>query len=196
MRVSSQARVGFPENVSWRKQRVSFAVLHEVGSNNDMQPWTGIGNTTATPPQVAEERARMANTIRLARATFADARHRHDRAVALFLQADMFDPTFQPTEADDSAFKPLVQTLINETNRFRGDVYLFNGDSHLFNADRPLASGSKWLDFYGVEGSADRLQRITVDGSSNNKDWLSVTINRPAASKTLSWERVPYQHQA
>ncbi|HEY3410309.1 MAG TPA: hypothetical protein VGK53_19245 [Propionicimonas sp.] len=196
MRVSSQARAGFPENVSWRKQGVDFAVLHVVGSNNDLQPWAGVGNTTATPGQVVEEQARMANTIRLVRATFADARHRHDRAVALFLQADMFDPTFSPTWADNSAFKPLVQTLIDETNRFRGDVYLFNGDSHLFNSDRPLASGSAWLDFYGVKGTADRLQRITVDGSSNNKDWLSVTINRPGATETLSWERVPYEHQA
>ncbi|MGV8908536.1 MAG: hypothetical protein ACOH1Y_06095 [Propionicimonas sp.] len=196
MRVASQQRAGFPENVSWRKQRVDFAALHVVGSNDDTQPWTGIGNATATPAQVSEESARMANTTRLVKETFANARTRHDRAVALFLQADMFDPTFAVTWADASAFRPLVQTLINESNRFRGDVYLFNGDSHLYNADQPLAAGSKWLTFYGVKGSAEKLQRITVDGSSNNKDWLSVTINRPGAAETLSWERIAYQHQA
>jgi hypothetical protein len=52
------------------------------------------------------------------------------------------------------------------------------------------------LSFYGVTGSTDRLQRITVDGSSNNKDWLKVTINSPGAPETLQWERVPYQHKA
>ena len=47
-----------------------------------------------------------------------------------------------------------------------------------------------------MKGSAERLQRIPVDGSSNNKDWLRVTINRPGANEALSWDRVPYQHQA
>jgi hypothetical protein len=32
------------------------------------------------------------------------------------------------------------------------------------------------------------------NGSSNNLDWLKVTINRPSADHVLSWERVPYQH--
>jgi hypothetical protein len=196
MKVSTQARHGLPENVSWRRHGVDFAALHVVGSNNDLQPWAGIGNTAPTAAQVAEQQARMTNVIRLVKETFAHARRNHDRAVALFLQADMFDPTFEVTWADDSAFTPLVQTLINESNRFRGDVYLFNGDSHLYNADRPLAPGSKWLSFYGVTGSTDRLQRITVDGSSNNKDWLKVTINSPGAPETLQWERLPYQHQA
>lgn len=196
MTVASQAAAGFPENVSWRRQGVNFAALHVVGSNNDLLPWTGIGNTTATDAQVAEQQARMANAIALVKATFADARQRHDRAVALFLQADMFDPTYTVTWADNSAFKPLVQTLITESNAFAGDVYLFDGDSHVYNVDRPLASGSSWLSFYGVTGSSDRLRRITVDGSSNNKDWLNVTINRPGAAETLSWERVPYQKTA
>ena len=41
-------------------------------------------------------------------------------------------------------------------------------------------------------GSADNLERITVDGSSNNKDWPKVALNRPGADNVLSWERVPY----
>lgn len=196
MSVSSQVAAGFPENVSWRRQGVDFAALNVVGSNDDLYAWTGLGNTTATPAQIAEENARMANAVGLVRSTFADARQRHDRAVALFLQADMFDPTYAVTWADDSAFTPLVQALIDESSSFDGDVYLFNGDSHVYNADHPLASGSHWLSFYGVTGSADRLQRITVDGSSNNRDWLRVTIDRPEARSTLSWTRVPYQHQA
>lgn len=196
MTVTSQTSAGFPENVSWRRQGVDFATLHVVGSNDDLYAWTGIGNTVATPEQVAEERARMNNAIALVKATFADARQRNARAVALFLQADMFDPTYNVTWADNSAFQGLVQTLIDESNAFDGDVYLFNGDSHVYNSDHPLAAGSKWLSFYGATGSAGKLQRITVDGSSNNKDWLSVTVNRPGAGETLSWERVPYQHQA
>ena len=182
----------FPENVSLRRDGVDFAALHVVGSNNDLQPWTGIGETTATPEQVAEERARMDASIALLRKTFAEARQRHDRAVVVLQQADMFDPTYTPTADDISAFTPLVQALVDETSAFDGDVYLVNGDSHVYNYDRPLAPGSVWLERYGVTGSAAGLRRITVDGSSNNRDWLKVTVNRPGAERVLSWERVPY----
>lgn len=196
MKLDSQASIGFPENARWREAGVQFATVNIVGSNNDLMPWTGIGNKTATPEQVAEEQARTDAAIAEIKAAFADAEKRHDRSVVILMQADMFDPTYNVTWNDNSAFKPIVQTLIDETNAFDGDVYLFNGDSHVYNANSPLASGSSWLSFYGVTGSADKLQRITVDGSSNNKDWLKVTVNRPGADQTLSWERVPYQHQA
>ncbi len=182
----------YPENVALRRDRVSFAALHVVGSNNDLAPWSGLGNTEATPAQVAEQRGRMRASIALLHETFAKARQRHDRAVVVFQQADMFDPTFTPEPQDISAFQPLVQALVKETNAFRGDVYLVNGDSHIYNSDRPLAPGSVWLERYGVRGSAAGLERITVDGSDNNKDWLKVTVNRPGASSTLSWERIPY----
>jgi hypothetical protein len=112
----------------------------------------------------------------------------------LFIQADMFDPTFTPTPANISAFTPLVQAITDEASDFDGEVYLFNGDSHIFNTDRPLAPGSVWLTRYGVTGSAENVQRVTVDGSDNNIDWLKVTIGRPGADHVLSWERVPYQH--
>ncbi|HET7400072.1 MAG TPA: hypothetical protein VFJ94_16275 [Intrasporangium sp.] len=191
-RVESEARAGFPENVRLREQGVSFAALHVVGSNNDLAPWTGIGNTSATPQQLAEEQARMANVVDVVRRSFADARRRHDRAVVLLLQADMFDPSFTPTWQDISAFKPLVQAIVDESSRFDGQVYLFNGDSHVYNTDRPLATGSGWLATYGVAGAADNLRRVTVDGSANNTDWLKVTINRPGAADVLRWEQVPF----
>ncbi|WP_026239284.1 metallophosphoesterase [Parafrankia discariae] len=190
--VDSQAAAGFPENVQLRRQGVDFATLHVVGSNNGLQPWTGIGQTAVTPEQTAEENARMTNVIAVVHNAFAGARQRHDRAVALLLQADMFDPTYTPAWTDISAFKPLVQAIVDESSSFQGQVYLFNGDSHIYESDQPLAAGSRWLTTYGVTGSANNLRRVTVDGSSNNVDWLKVTINRPGAAEVLSWERVPY----
>ncbi len=195
MSVTSQAAEGLPENVTFRRQGVRFAILHVVGSNDDLQPWTGIGKTSATHEQTAEEQHRMAGNIAEVRAAFADARKRNDRAVALYMQADMFDPTYAPPASDISAFVPLVQAIIDEASAFSGDVYLFNGDSHLYNSDRPMAPGSPLLARYtalGVTGSAANLERTTVDGSGNNVDWLKVTINRPGAAETLSWVRVPY----
>ena len=192
MKVESQSDLGLPENVSWREQGVTFTAVHVVGSNNSLAPWSGLGNTSATPEQVAEEAHRMEASIAQVKDAFADAEQRNDRAVAIFLQADMFDPTWDPTPADTSAFNELVQVLVDESNAFDGQTYLFDGDSHVYNVDQPLAAGSKWLAHYGVTGNSD-LTRVTVDGSSNNVDWLKVTINRPGAAQVLSWEQVPYR---
>ncbi|TQM58414.1 metallophosphoesterase family protein [Humibacillus xanthopallidus] len=188
--VTSQAAAGFPENVQLRRAGVQFAAIHVVGSNDGLQPWTGLGLTTATPEQLAAEQARMDNALAVVRSSFAAAREHHDRAVVILQQADMFDPTYTPTSSDISAFTPLVRTLVEESSTFDGDVYLLNGDSHVYNADRPLAAGSAWLTTYGVAGSADNLQRITVDGSANNTDWLRMTVR--ATGPALAWERVPY----
>ena len=136
----------------------------------------------------------MAAAIQLVEDTFARARQTDARAVAIFQQADMFDPSYQPTW-DISAFRPLVQTLIDEASGYDGEVYLFDGDSHVYNVDHPLAAGSRWLELHGVRGSADNLTRITVDGEANNTDFLQVTINRPSAGHVLTWERVPYDSQ-
>jgi hypothetical protein len=192
VKLDTQAAAGFPENVSLRRDGVDFAVVHVVGSNDGVQPWTGLGDTVPRPEQLAAEQARMANAIALVKSAFATAKQKHDRAVTVLLQADMFDPTYTPAWSDISAFQPLVQTLVEQSAAFDGEVYLVNGDSHVYNSDRPLATGSPWLSTYGVSGSADNLTRVTVDGSSNNKDWLRVTVNRPGADHVLSWERVPY----
>ncbi|MEO7448895.1 MAG: hypothetical protein ABI336_11540, partial [Humibacillus sp.] len=192
MTVASQAAAGFPENVAFRRQGLDLATLHVVGSNDGLLPWPELGFTTPTPAQLGEQRARMDNALGQVRSAFANARQRHDRAVALFLQADMFDPSYAATWADNSAFQPLVRELVAQSAAFDGEVYLFNGDSHVYNSDRPLATGSRWLDFYGVQGSADNLTRVTVDGSGNNTDFLEVTVNRPGAAHVLSWTRIPY----
>jgi hypothetical protein len=39
--------------------------------------------------------------------------------------------TASPNFADYYAFQPIVHTLIEESRRFQGPVYLFNGDSHI-----------------------------------------------------------------
>jgi hypothetical protein len=143
--------------------------------------------------QVAEEQARMANALAVDRDTFAQARAPQDRAVMVFLQANMFDPTYTPNFATDiSAFRPLVQALLDEASAFDGSLYLVNGDSHIDNSNFPLAAGSPWLTTYGVTGTANNLERITVDASDNNKDWLHITINRPGASTVICWDRIPY----
>jgi hypothetical protein len=190
--VATQARRGFPENFRWVRGDVSFATIHVVGSNDDLAPWTGIGQTAPTQQQRDEERDRMAAAIANVKAAYEEARERHSRTVVIQQQADMFDATVtDPQLSDYSAFKPLVQTLVDESRRFRGASYLFNGDSHRFNQDHPLAQGSPWLSFYGVKGSSDDLHRVTVDGSDRGEaDWLKVTVQEDGPD-ALSIEQVP-----
>ena len=119
--VTTQARRGFPENFRWTRGDVSFATIHVIGSNNDLAPWAGIGQTSATPQQVDEQERRMAAAIDNVKATYADARRHHRRTVVIQQQADMFDPTItDPQLADYSAFTPLVQALVDESRRFHG----------------------------------------------------------------------------
>jgi len=162
------------------------------GSNNGLQPWTGLGLTAPTVEQETAVTDRTNADIALLRQAFAEAKEREDRGVVVMQQADMFDPTYVPTWGDIGAFQPWVQALIDEASRFAGPVYLLDGDSHVYHTDKPLADGSPWLTTYAVSGSADNLTRVTVDGSSNNKDWLKVTVNKPGASALLTWQRVPY----
>ncbi|SDR77576.1 hypothetical protein SAMN04488570_0346 [Nocardioides scoriae] len=192
MRVTSQAGRGYPENVRWVRADVSFATLHVVGSNNDLAPWTGIGQTTPTAAQVQEQWRRMDAAIANVHQAFAEARRHHRRAVVLMQQADMFDPTVtDPQPAAYSAFRPLVQAIVDESRRFRGPVHLFDGDSHVYRHDRPLARGSQWLDFYQVRGRADRLVRTTVDGEERGTHtYLEVTVS-PRSPQVLRMERVP-----
>ena len=187
-----RTQAGFPENVDWHASRVTFTAAHVVGSNNGMAPWTEASREP-NAGQIAEVAARNEANIAQLREAFAEAEQRHDRAVVVFQQADMFDPTLasEPTFAAVSAFKSWVQALIDESAAFGGPVHLFDGDSHVYNVDQPLAAGSKWLALYDVDGTADNLTRITVDGSSNNTDWLKVSVHR-SGHEVLTWQQIPY----
>ncbi len=192
MKVTSQAKLGLPENVRFDREDVSFAAVHVVGSNNSLVNWTG--QTAPTAAQLAEVATRTSGALKLIRDTFAHAREEKSKTVVLSLQADMFDGTIPPAllrPQDWSGFNTIVQTIASESAAFARPVYLFNGDSHVFTVDRPLAAGSSWVAFYGVTTPAPNLTRITVDGSTGVDNWIKVTIDEhdPAV---LSWTKVPF----
>jgi hypothetical protein len=189
-RVFSQADQGFPEDVRWERADIAFAAVHVVGSNDSLLPWTG--NAAPTPEQTAEVLARTAAVIQEIHDTFADARAHHDKAVTVLTQADMFDPTVtDPKFADYYGFQPIVAAIARESAAFAGPVYLFNGDSHVYHSDNPLAAGSKWLSFYGIDRPVPNLSRVTVDGSAGANNYLRVTVH-PHGPQVLTWTRVPF----
>jgi Calcineurin-like phosphoesterase len=198
MPVKSQEERGLPENVRFTQNRVAFSVVNVQGSNNSLLPWTGLGETAVTPEQQAEVEHRTDAVLDHIRDTFADAARRNDRAVVLMTQADMFDPSLLAAAAANpdsmSGFREIVDTIVEETNRFEAPVYLINGDSHVFAENQPLAAGSPWLEIYGQQEAADDLQRITVDGSANATNYVRFTVsgNNAADAPVLAWEKVPF----
>jgi Calcineurin-like phosphoesterase len=197
MPVKTQEELGLPENVRFTQNRVAFSVLNIQGSNNSLLPWTGLGETTATPEQVAEVEHRTDAVLSQIRDTFAGAERRNDRAVVLMTQADMFDPSLLAAASANpetvSGFRKIVQAIVEETNNFDAPVYLINGDSHVFAENKPLAEGSPWLDIYG-QPAADDLQRVTVDGSANATNYVRFTVagNSADGADVLNWEKVPF----
>ncbi len=197
MPVTSQAERGLPENVRFTQNRVAFSVLNIQGSNNGLQPWTGLGLNGVTGDQREDVNDRIEAAVDQIRDTFADAAGGKLRAVVLMTQADMFAPPPpkgpQPSPNSVSGFKEIVKTIIEETNGFDGPVYLINGDSHVFAADKPLAAGSEWLDIYDLP-AADDLQRITVAGAENVTHYVRFTASRNSASSApvLSWKQVRF----
>src|SRR6266545_1456399 len=189
--VAVTAQAGYPENVRYTRNGISFAAVNMPGSNNSTLPWSGLGYTEPTPEQLQEVNGRTAADIALIHDTFARATADGNRAVVLQIQADMFDPTVTtPSWSDYSAFKPIVQAIVDESAAFGRPVYLLNGDSHVYNVDTPLATGSSWLSFYGVTGSANNLTRVTVNGSSlGEKGWLKITTH--STGTPLTWETIP-----
>lgn len=198
MPVKSQEELGLPENVRFTRNRVAFSVVNIQGSNNSLQPWTGIGETAVTPEQQAEVDHRTNAVLEQVRDTFNDAARRDDRAVVLMTQADMFDPSLLAAATANpdavSGFREVIAAIVEETNRFDGPVYLINGDSHVYAENQPLAQGSPWLDIYNQE-AADDLQRITVDGSANATNYVRFTVasNSATGPGALSWEKVPFK---
>ena len=197
MPVKSQNALGLPENVRFTRNRVAFSVLNIQGSNNSLQPWTGLGRSETTPEQRAEVKQRVDAAVGQLRDTFKDSARRNDRAVVIMTQADMFDPALLAAATADpgtmSGFREIIDTLVKETNDFDAPVYLVNGDSHVYTEDQPLGDGSPWLQVYDQD-AADDLQRITVDGSANATNYVKFTVaaNSDATGDVLRWEKVPY----
>jgi hypothetical protein len=195
--VDSQNSEGLPENVRWARHGVEFGVINLPGSNDDLAPWTGawgdgihIGAT-----QQAEQAARLAGNLEWLDGIFERGRRSHARAIAIGLQADMFDPAAVAAGAV-SAYAPIIHKLATESAAWGKPVLLLNGDSHVYEADHPFAAGQQASTIYGESTVAPNITRVTVNGSTTvPHEWLKLQI-APANSPTVfSWTRVPFAIQ-
>jgi hypothetical protein len=158
------------ENVRLTDSGVALATLHVVGSDNGLEPWSGLGHTAPTPEQAAEVSARVSAAVTWVDETFDAAQDAGLRGVVLAMQADTWAPL--PTLGQ----QPVVDRIMTRSATFDGEVLLLQGDSHHFLVDDPL----------GLDG----FTRIVVHGETLPFEYLRLTID-PAGSELFTWERVP-----
>ena len=184
----------YVENVLWDQGRVEFGNLNVPGSNNDWAPWFGRPQTSS---QIDEVSGRTKADLLWLDRIFDRARDEHARAVAIGIQADMWDPAIEGDSTQSDHFQPIVQALAREALRFRGPVLLMNGDSHAFIDDHPLADPSRPQNksIYGIGQDVPNLRRITVNGSTTPcHEWLKLTID-PQSPEVFSYQRQLFAKQ-
>jgi hypothetical protein len=172
----------FPENVRWTQSRVVFGAVHLVGSNDGQAPWFGDRGTPETPAEtalrVAEYTAREAAALAWIDGTFDVAEARRSPAVALAMQADMWDAS-APLSAL-SAFAPFKARIAERAAAFGKPVLLLQGDSHSFLVDRPAELPAN-------------VTRVVVQGSTNlPHEWLRLRVD-PKAERVFSCENVIFR---
>jgi Calcineurin-like phosphoesterase len=141
--VRSQAEGGayseFVENVMFQSQRVMFATVHVVGSNNDLEPWVGISPTDSCtsprPDRIAEFERRQAAALAWLDDVFAAAAD--TKGLFLLMQANPYNLPSDPQQCP-SGFKAFLDHLETLARQYARPVVLAHGDDHFFFVDQPL----------------------------------------------------------
>lgn len=184
----------YPENVVWGRSRVELGTLDVPGSDNDWLPWFEAPRTSS---QIAEVNDRTAADLAWIDRIFQRAGEDGAKAVAIGIQADMWDPAIEGDPAQYDHFTPIVQSLAQHALAFGGPVLLLNGDSHQFVDDHPLADAGRPQNkaIYGISQDVPNLRRITVNGSTTPcHEWLKLTIS-PSVDHPFTYQRMRFAKQ-
>ena len=158
MQVRSQADSGahttYRENVLFQRGRVVFSTVHVVGSENDLEPWTGLPGGDRPEVRLAEFDARLAAALAWIEHTFATAQANDAAGVLLMMQAE---PTGTP------GFAEIRQLVVERARAFGRPVLLVHGDEHQYEQEPSYA---------GV----DNLTRLETFGDTAMQ-WLRVTVD-------------------
>lgn len=158
------------ENVLFVRDGIVFATVHIVGSENNLEPWSGIDTADSRP---APRPDRLADVVRRTEAAlqwidaaFARARTIGAHGVWLLMQAN---PRFElPASHQERApFEPIIARLQDQARGFEGTVVLAHGDFHEYVVDKPLPQ-------------AKNLTRVQTFGSPR-LHWVKITVEPGAA---------------
>ena len=141
--VRSQAENGayaeFVENVMFRKHSVMFATVHVVGSNNGLEPWSGLStpDSCLSPrsDRIAESERRQAAGLAWLDEVFAAAAG--TKGLFLLIQANPYNEPSNPAQCP-SGFQAFLSHLEALAQQYANPVMLAHGDDHFFFVDQPL----------------------------------------------------------
>jgi hypothetical protein len=162
----------YVENALFVRDRVVFATLHIVGSDNDLAPWVGLDatDTRARPraDRLREVERRSAAALRWIDQAFERARATDAAGVFLLMQAN---PRFDlpPAHARRQPFEPLLQRLRERALEFGRPVVLAHGDLHKLIIDQPFAQAADGKPL-------QNLTRVQTFGSPRIR-WIRVHVD-------------------
>lgn len=116
----------YKENQRWHVGPITFAMLHIVGTHNNLQE---------AGDNLNEFEARNAANMMWLNETFNEAIAKKREGVVLFFHAD---PMFEAYPRDRFGFNPFIAELTRHAKRYKGKILLIHGDSHRFRVDYPL----------------------------------------------------------
>jgi hypothetical protein len=174
---SQQGQPKFRENLYWALNKVSFATLHIVGSND---------NKGRTPDMDAEAAERTAANIAWLRNAFAQARQTSALGLVLMTQANpgfethwtpslidryfrLFPGVNPPKQLPPSGFDEILTALESEMQTFERPVLFIHGDTHIFHVSKPLVN-KKTQRFYS------HFTRLEVFGDPDSH-WVQVSVD-------------------
>ena len=181
MKLDHQGSPGqkFAENTRFSERGVMFVNVNMPGSNNNLvqsdKDCTKKSARTSADCEAgnAEYRERDAANIEWLRSSFTIARRLHHAGLVLTFQGD---PGFDVPETEDEdeslakrfdGYRAFMAAVVDETEKYTGQVLLVHGDTHFFKMDKPLYSPSKVL---------RNLTRLQTFGSPANH-WVKVSVD-------------------
>ena len=181
MPLEHQGKLGekFVENTRFNRGGVVFVGINMPGSNNNLvlNAKDCTNNSARKAAQCdagnAEYLERDAANVEWMSASFAQAKAQNAAGVVVVVQAD---PGFDLPETEGinesaapgvSGYRFFMDSLVKQTESFKGQVLFVHGDTHFFKVDKPLYSPAKVL---------PNLTRLQTFGSPS-LHWVKVTVD-------------------
>lgn len=153
----------YVENLRWSTNNVLFMSIHQVGSNNNLDP--------KVPGAIKEYEARNQANMQWLKTGFSEAKKQESKAIVIAMQAD----TFHPKAPKVSGFSDFITAIRVLALEFKKPILLIQGDSHEFIVDRPLQKM--------FNQSTTNVIRLIVPGA-NLTEAVEVKINSSEKDST------------
>jgi hypothetical protein len=160
------AHSAFVENTLWQFAGATMAMVHVVGSANNLAPWNQLAGGDRPAERQAEYDTRLAASLAWIDETFNRAVAANSAGVLIAMQANP-GLEYAPGSAQRLGFDTVIARITTRTIAFGKPVLLAHGDSHYFRVDKPLVNG-------GV--SLENLTRVENFGSPN-VHWVEVFVD-------------------